>query len=226
MAHFLSSLPMLLAIGMAGALHCAGMCGGLALLATGAQPRGRTVSLLLYLGGKGWSYVVLGAVAGALGHTIAQAAPLGLGGRALAVVSGLLLLFLSLQLLGLLRETTAGLRWLRPVSDSFARLAREGGRRGKLLLGVANGFLPCPLVYVYVGLAAATGSPIWGAATMLVLGVTSSLPLVVCAFGGYQLTNLAGRRLPQLGGVLMLVMAAVTLYRGLVATGAGHHMGH
>lgn len=226
MERFLSSLPMLLAVGMAGGLHCAGMCGGLALLATGAQERGRNLSLLMYLAGKGWSYVVLGALAGVLGHAIAQAAPVGMGTRILAIASGALLLFLGLQLLGVLRETTAGLGWLRPVSELFGRLARESGRLGKLLLGVANGFLPCPLVYGFVGLAAATGSLVWGASTMLVLGITSAVPLALCALGGYRLTGLAGRRLPQFGGVLLLVMAAVTLYRGLVDAGAAHHMHH
>ncbi len=58
---------------------------GLALVATGASERGRVSSLLLYLAGKAWSYAVLGALAGALGHTIVRLAPLGIGARALAI---------------------------------------------------------------------------------------------------------------------------------------------
>jgi len=226
MEHFFSNLPMLLAVGMAGGLHCAGMCGGLTLLATGAQSRGRALSLFLYLAGKASSYVLLGVLAGALGQTIAKAAPLGLGSRILAVVSGVLLLLLGLQLLGLRRVSGLDAAWLQPVSGFLGRLAREGGWRGKLLLGAANGFLPCPLVYVFLGLAAATGSPIPAAGTMLVLGITSALPLAVLSLGGYKLTSLAGRRLPQVAGVLMLVMAVATLYRGLAPPGAGHHMHH
>jgi sulfite exporter TauE/SafE len=225
MPHFIDSLPMLLAAGVAGGLHCAGMCGGLALLATGARERGRVLSLLVYLAGKAWSYAVLGALGGALGHTIVQAAPLGMGMRALALASGLLLLLLGLEWLGALGGTTAGLGWLRPIYDYFARLAREGGPWGALLFGAANGFLPCPLVFVFLGMAAATSSAFWGSASMLVLGITSSLPLALCAFGGYGITTLAGRRLPRLGGMLMILMALVTLYRALASTGA-HHMRH
>jgi hypothetical protein len=216
---------MLLAVGMAGGLHCAGMCGGLAVLATGAKQRGRALSLLLYLAGKAWSYALLGALGGAIGHTIMKAAPLGVGMRALALVSGLLLLLAGLQLLGVAGGSPAGLGWLRPISNYFTRLARDGGPWGTLLFGAANGLLPCPLVYVFLGMAAATGSVIGGAASMLVLGITSSLPLTLCALGGYGITAMAGRRLPQLGGVLMILMALVTLYRGVAGTGA-HHMQH
>jgi sulfite exporter TauE/SafE len=222
---FIDSLPMLVAAGAAGGLHCAGMCGGLALVATGASERGRVPSLLLYLTGKAWSYAVLGALAGALGHTVVQAAPLGIGTRALALASGLLLLLVGFQLLGIMGGATAGAGCLRPVYEYVTRLARGGGAWGKLLFGAVNGFLPCPLVYVFLGMAATTGSVLWGSASMLVLGVISSLPLAICAFGGYGLSALAGRRLPRLGGALMILMALLTLYRGFAST-AVHHMQH
>ncbi len=222
MRSFLESLPMLLAAGIAGGLHCAGMCGGLALLVTGARTSSRAWAFVPYLAGKAWSYALLGGLAGAIGHTVLRAAPLGIGMRALALVSGCLLLLLGLQLLGVWPATGAGLGWLRPASGLFAGIAREGGPWGGLLLGAVNGFLPCPLVYAFLGMAAATGSVPWGAFTGLMLGLTSALPLGLCALGGHALKPLAGRRLPQLGGMLMLLMALVTLFRGLATTGAHH----
>lgn len=74
--------------------------------------------------------------------------------------------------------------------------------------------------------AEATGSIAGGAATMVVLGVTSAVPLVVIAFGGYGVAHVAGRRMPQVGGVLMLLMGAMILYRSVMTSGAVHPMHH
>jgi sulfite exporter TauE/SafE len=221
MSHFVSTLPMLFAMALAAGLHCAGMCGGLAILATEARKGGRLLALALYLSGKAFAYVFLGAIAGALGETIIKAAPLGIGSRALALGGGALLLVVGLELLGVTSGVTAGARWFAEVSNVLARLA-GGGPAGILLLGSANGLLPCPLVYGFLGLAAATGSAIWGAATMLVLGITSAVPLVSCSLIGTRLATLRRLRIEILGGVLMLIMAVLTLYRGFAA--GAHHM--
>ena len=87
-------------------------------------------------------------------------------------------------------------------------------------MGVANGFLPCPMVYAFAAMAAMTGSPLWGAATMLVLGITSALPLVLCSALGGRFA-----RFRTVAAALMLVMAALTLHRGLMPSShAQHHM--
>jgi sulfite exporter TauE/SafE len=213
-----SALTLLFTMGLAGGLHCAGMCGPLALLA--AVGHGRLLSMALYLTGKTSSYVLLGALAGALGETLLRAAPLGLGSRLLALGAGLLLLVVALESLGILRKFPLGLAWLTAASGVLTRLAREGGATGKLLLGSANGLFPCPMTYGFLALAAASGSPIWGAATMLVLGLTSALPLALCALIGYRLTGL--RKFPLLSGSVMLVVGALVLYRGLAVTPPCH----
>jgi sulfite exporter TauE/SafE len=59
-------LSLLFLMGITGSLHCAGMCGQLALLAGG---RG----LLPYLAGKTTSYLLLGALAGAFGDAVLKA---------------------------------------------------------------------------------------------------------------------------------------------------------
>ncbi|MCC6859888.1 MAG: sulfite exporter TauE/SafE family protein [Bryobacterales bacterium] len=216
MTHFLSTLPMLLAMSAAGMLHCAGMCGGLAIVAAGPGRSG----LALYLSGKTAAYLLLGALAGSLGEMVMRSAPFGWGARALAVLTGVVLLVLALEALGLVRLAPSQSGWLGAVSRSLSRLAAEEGWQGNLVLGFANGWLPCPLTYAFVALAAATGSPLWGAATLLVLSLASAVPLSACALAGRRL----GRRLPVFLGVVMLAMAAVTFYRALVSGGAHHHM--
>lgn len=213
-----STLAMLLGMGLAGGLHCAAMCGPLALLATAGQRRLR--SMALYLAGKTSSYILLGALAGALGETVLRAAPLGLGSRLLAWSAGLLLVVVALESLGVLRKLPLGLGWLTAASGFLTSLAKEGGATGKLLLGSANGLLPCPMTYAFLALAAGTGSPVEGAATMLVLGVTSALPLALCALVGHRLTGL--RRFPLLSGLVMLAVGVLVVYRGLAVAPPCH----
>jgi sulfite exporter TauE/SafE len=211
MSEFLRTCPLLFGMGLAGAVHCAGMCGGLAVLSGGAGRLG----LWLYLAGKSCAYLFLGALAGAFGELVMRSAPFGIGSRVLALAAGLLLLALGLDALGLLRFPSAGGGWVRAVSDFVAGLASA-----PLVLGFANGLLPCPLTYAFAAMAAATGSALWGAAVMAVLSLTSAIPLALCVFAGRRV----GWRLPWVTGVLMLVMAAITLYRGFFAAGAHHHM--
>jgi sulfite exporter TauE/SafE len=203
------NLPLVFLMGISGSLHCAGMCGPLAALA-GAR------GLPLYLVGKTSTYVLLGALAGAFGETVLR---FGVGTRALALAAGALLLLTGLHSLGVLRDSMVGVGVFAPAARAVASLAGQGSA-GKLVLGAANGFRPCPMTYAFVAMAAATASPLRGAATMLVLGITTALPLTI--------STLAARRilrrvpLPLLTGALMLLASAVTIYRGFAGARACH----
>lgn len=220
MTHFTMAFPMLLAMGLAGALHCAGMCGGLAILATSSRS---IVKLVLYLAGKASSYLVLGALAGAAGEAVVRAAPLGIGSRGLAFAGGLLLAAAGLESLGFLRIPALGAERVSRAAAGIARLA-AGTASGTLLVGAANGLLPCPMVYGFLAVAAATGSAVWGTATMAVLGFTSALPLALCSLLGYRFTLWKTVRMDRVAGILMLLMAALTLYRGMLSPTLAHHM--
>jgi len=71
------------------------------------------------------------------------------------------------------------------------------------------------------------GSPVWGAATMLVLATTSALPLAAISIAGGRLAPLIGRRLNWVSGGLMLLMAAMLLRKGIFGGMMhGHMRGH
>lgn len=205
------TFTMLFLMGIAGSLHCAGMCGGLAVLAAGSRRSHRLASLSLYLAGKSAIYVFLGALSGALGQAIVSVS----GSRILALAGGLLLLAVGLQSLGVVAEFVPGSRRLGQAARFVIRLAKDGGPSGTLLLGSANALLPCPMVYGFLAMAAATGSPIWGAAAMLALAVTSAVPLAICALAGEGIGRLAPFRVSLLAGILMIAMALLMFYRAL-----------
>jgi len=201
---------LLLLMGISGSLHCAGMCGPLAALTGGRWP-----GLPLYLFGKTTSYVLLGALAGALGQSVSGAAA---GARILALAAGVLLLVAGLNSLGVLRDSLVGVNLLARAARAIASLAGQGPA-GALVLGTANGLLPCPMTYAFVAMAAATASPLQGGATMAILGVTTALPLAAAAIAAHRIALLAKLRLPLWSGALMLLAAALTIVRAF----AGSH---
>ncbi|THF56254.1 sulfite exporter TauE/SafE family protein, partial [Pseudothauera rhizosphaerae] len=107
MGGYASELWLVFLAGMAGSMHCLGMCGGFAC-ALGADGRGAGATLrrhLVYNLGRVTTYCFLGALAGLAGGWLAGhggvGAGVGLAQRALALLAGLLMVAAGLQLLGL-----------------------------------------------------------------------------------------------------------------------------
>jgi sulfite exporter TauE/SafE len=97
-----------------------------------------------------------------------------------------------------------------------------------LVIGLAMGFFPCPLVYAGLAAAAVTSSPALGALTLagVALGSIPALALASLATGFAAATARSTWRgaLARATGALLIVMAAVTLSRA-VPGGHGDHEG-
>jgi len=175
MTHYL----LIFLAGLAGSMHCIGMCGGFAC-AMGADPRGRVASLqrhLIYNLGRVTSYCFLGAVVGYLGVLLvghgAENTPASLAQRALAVVSGCLMVFIGLQFFGLFRTYHRRLigRGGEFLVQALRDLLKVPGAAAPLAFGVLNGLLPCPLVYAFAAQAAGSGGPLSGLLIMAAFGL-------------------------------------------------------
>lgn len=188
--------------GLAGSMHCIGMCGGFAC-GLGADARGPAASVLRHLVynlGRVTSYCFLGAVVGHLGLLLVGHGGEGSGAstaqRALAVLSGTLMVFIGLQFFGVFRGAGHGLlgeggQWL---AQALRQLVRAPGVAAPLALGVLNGFLPCPLVYAFAAQAAASGGPLAGLQIMAAFGL-GTFPAML-AMGGIGLWWRRGGRAP------------------------------
>jgi hypothetical protein len=162
-------------LGLIGSLHCAGMCGPLAvaLPATGHTRVSFTLGRAAYNLGRVTTYGLLGALFGAIGMTFALAgfqrwASIGAG---------------AAILLGLLASSRYALK--TPVAKAVARIravfASLLGRRtmGSIfLLGLLNGLLPCGLVYVACAGAVAMGGFVSGVEYMLAFGL-GTVPMML-----------------------------------------------
>jgi hypothetical protein len=216
--------------GIAGSFHCVGMCGGFAC-ALGRDPSGRVATLerhLLYNTGRLASYVFIGLLAGTLGAAIVDAnaaGTLSLAQRLLAVVSGLLMVTMALQILGPfagLKPALIGFGGLT-LAASLTNLLGAPGRSAPLAFGVFNGFLPCPLVYAFAAQAAASGGIASGTLTMIAFGLGTYPAMLL--MGG--LGNLLGpdwrRRGVWVAGAFIMVLGLITLARGVLPLGGHIH---
>jgi sulfite exporter TauE/SafE len=210
----------------AASIHCVGMCGGFVLALGTRENRLRRLGdqLLLQLG-KATTYAFLGALAGAFGAALLSSPAFAWGGRILAVLLATALTLLGLTLLGLRRSRPAAwtIRLASLWQQLLGPLLHERPAGGSLVVGLALGLLPCPLVYAGLAAAVGSGSAGLGAATLAGVALGTVPALTAVALAGASVPQTWRPRLARAAGVLLLAMAVVTLARGL--GGHAHHGG-
>ena len=219
------SLDLIFVLGLLTGFHCVGMCGAFVLSYTANDAsvgRSSYLSHALYGVGKTLSYTLIGAGFGLLGGFVAFT-PL-LRGVAGALAGAFLIVF-GLNMLGLfspLRRFRLGLP--RPLQNFvFAEEARSQHR--PFIIGLLNGLMiACgPLQAMYV-MAAGTGSALEGA-KMLFSFAVGTLP-VMLSFGvlATLISSSVTHRLLRLSGVIVVLLGAVMINRGLILTGVGYDL--
>ena len=181
-----------------GSLHCAGMCGVFAAVATSSlrpSPAERLRLTVLYSGGRLASYVALGAVSGLAGQVLDIGASASGFTHAAAIVAAIVVTLAGLS--HLLSRT--GLRVPRlPVPPPLLRLVGGGHRlvsdwppaARALAIGLLTTLLPCHWLYTFAFTSAGTADPIAGAAVMAFFWL-GTLPALVAA--GAAISRFAGR---------------------------------
>jgi uncharacterized protein len=178
------SLVAVFVVGLLGAGHCAGMCGGI-VAALSAQPGGGRLPLhLAYSGGRIASYAAAGAIAGSiggLGLLLSDVLPVQ---QALYVLANLMLLVLGLYLAGLssLAARFEGLGrglWAR-LQPLTRKLVPADTMPRALAVGLLWGWIPCGLVYGVLATALFAGSATDGALLMAAFGL-GTLPNLLVA---------------------------------------------
>jgi len=223
--------------GLAGSMHCIGMCGGFACL-VGTGRGGVAAALyrqLAYSLGRVTTYAFLGAVLGLLGGSLLQglALPAAAFQTGLAVFAGAVMVWVGLDFLGVagrlrLPGQPLGQALVRPLGS----LLRSPHPGAPLALGVANGLLPCPLVYAFAAQALAGAAPLRGAGIMIALGLGTLPAMLFTAATANRLSQRGRQEAPvafpptggagvrwrlqgvRVAGGLILLLGAVTALRG------------
>jgi sulfite exporter TauE/SafE len=210
----------------------------------GRARRGALARQLLWHAGRISTYVFLGTLAGFFGGFVGSIRRWAWAADLLAYGAGAVMIVMGLKVLGLLpvgvfqkkekiqkqkkqRGQDALVTRGQDVRDTHGRDAHDtilSGAFGALLsnptaggafaLGLAGGFLPCPVVIAFLALCVQSRSVPIGMGTMAAMGIGTvwSLALVGAAGGAAR----AGLRRwgPQVGGAVLLLLGLTTTLRG------------
>ncbi|SMP43959.1 sulfite exporter TauE/SafE family protein [Anoxynatronum buryatiense] len=213
------SYGILFVIGLLTSLHCVTMCGGIALsqcIGAGDQSNlpGRLRPSLLYNGGRIVSYTIIGGFIGALGSVISMT----LRSQGIVVIiAGVFMMIMGLNLLGLFPV----LRRLIPrlPAGLGGRLADSREGRGPFVVGLINGFMPCGPLQTMQLYALGTGSFVAGATSMFFFSLGTAPLLFALGALSTFVSQRFNRRMLAASGVLVMLLGAVMITRGLSLTG-------
>jgi sulfite exporter TauE/SafE len=200
--------------GLAGSLHCVGMCGIFLLaLRGGARP---LVRQLLYNLGRLNTLALIGAASGLLGATVVGYGPVRLAAQWLALGAGALMVVVGLELLGMPGRTTAlGARLAQAtVGRALAGVLRSPSLAAPLALGVFNAFLPCQLIYAFGAQAASTASPLAGLLVMTAFGLGTIPAMLTVGLAGVLAQPRVRLLLQHAAAVLVVAVGFLTMLRG------------
>lgn len=195
--------------GILGSVHCAGMCGPLIM----SLARDRK-SLFAYHLARLLAYALAGAASGAFGHVLFTFAPQWLIGMALTAFA-ILLLFSGWRLLGFktLHFSLPPSPILKALQKHVMRLRASFPVRSAGLLGFLSVFLPCGHLYVFLAAAASTGHASRGA-ILMALFTASTWPALGIGVGLLQALLAPAARM-RIAGVL-LILAGLASFASFV----------
>ena len=193
-------------LGFLGSLHCAGMCGPLALAASG---RSHTAKLA-YNTGRILTYSAIGLVVGFFGKTLALA---GIQ-RWLSISAGVAIL-LGLAATSRRVAIPFAINFVARLKRALGSLLKQNSFRAQFLLGSLNGLLPCGLVYTAAAGALAAGTIQGGAAYMFLFGLGTAPMLITVTVAGQKFPPALRFKLQSLVPAAVSLVAALLILRGL-----------
>ena len=181
-----------LALGLGSVAHCAGMCGPIAMVLPFQKENGRYdwLSFSVYHAGRMSAYLSIGLLIGWLGEMIRWQ---GLGGF-LSLISGIALLLYGMQYAGWVSiSRSPEILPAHMLKNVWYRAIQSPNKAWFFPAGVANGLLPCGMVYAAATVA--LGMSHFNESIGVMLGFAAGtlpvflvLPLVRRYIGGRKIT--------------------------------------
>ncbi|MCK5124666.1 MAG: sulfite exporter TauE/SafE family protein [candidate division Zixibacteria bacterium] len=203
-------------IGLAGSLHCIGMCGPIAI-ALPLQDKSKyrlLIGRVLYNFGRIITYAVLGLIFGFIG----QGFFIGGYQQTLSIVLGVLMLltiFLPSKYASYLTGARLHEKLTGKIRGLWRKLMEKNSISSLFLIGLLNGFLPCGLVYIAIAGSIATGTALGGALYMAVFGFGTFPVMLAMSLIGRVLNYKMKLKLKKLLPVGVVVLATLFILRGL-----------
>lgn len=202
-------------LGLVSSFHCIGMCGPLALaLPVHHLPRPQpAIAILLYNIGRIITYALLGAIFGWAGRHIY------LSGfqQWFSITVGFIILLVVVA--NFFFRTAFSPSWMRAfhaqVQQLMRRLLRSPHIFYYLLLGMANGLLPCGMVYLGIAGAMTASSIPEGIVFMAAFGSGTLPAMLALALFGMHIKLSIRMQLKKLVPFVVACMAILLILRGM-----------
>ena len=188
-------LPFLGAVFVAsitGSVHCAGMCGPLAVVACGSSDGTHSIGAAWsYQFARGASYAVVGGLAGVLGSLTECSGELVGAQHIASMLAGVTLASVGLIMLLRLCGAPLGAPQLPRFVSTLARAwhlraMRLSPRARAISIGAATPLLPCGWLWAFAVVAAGTASA-WGGALVMIAFWLGSVPAVAAVVYGARI---------------------------------------
>lgn len=202
-------------MGLAGSLHCIGMCGPLALSlpVVHSSAYSRISGGLIYNSGRILSYTIMGLIFGLLGNFIIATK----WQSGLSIVLGCIILFYLLVPKKYFHFTT-----ITAFSKPFMLLRQQLGKlfqsqkfSSLFFIGILNGFLPCGLVYLALTSSIIAASPLNGGMFMLFFGLGTFPLMFATVLMGNYLNQSMRQKIHRAVPALLFFMAVLLILRGM-----------
>lgn len=198
-------------LGLFGSLHCAGMCGPLALaLPRAERNRGLLAGRLFYNAGRLVTYALIGIIFGVVGQSLVLAGVQRWASIALGVV--LLAGLFASRRLARLNPMLRVVQWLK---TRMGMLLSKRSLTALGMLGMLNGLLPCGLVYVAAAGATVTGSALAGAGYMAAFGAGTVPMMLAISLSGSIVPVQLRLKLLNVVPFAVFALASLLILRGL-----------
>lgn len=204
-----------LSLGALSSFHCVGMCGPLAL-ALPVQNLGRTkkqFALFSYHIGRVTTYALLGAIFGLLGRQVYIAG----FQRWFSILLGIMVLLILAQFIYSKQSIQPGIinQFQNKVRQLMGYFLRARKPFSFLLLGMANGLLPCGMVYLAIA-GALNSNSLWdGIFFMTAFGLGTFPAMLTLSFFGFMANITARNNIKKLTPYIIAVMGILLILRGL-----------
>ncbi|HNR48304.1 MAG TPA: sulfite exporter TauE/SafE family protein [Bacteroidia bacterium] len=211
MAFYLSAFI----LGLFGSLHCAGMCGPIAMMLPANKNflRKANISRLLYNSGRAVAYMLIGLVFGILGSAISISGYQ----KQLSIFSGiviLLIIFFTAAQKFQNRFSAFIARITMPVRILMKKLFAQQSPAAHFGIGLTNGFLPCGLVYLAAAGSVSAGSTS-GSVLYMALFALGTFPVMLAISFSASLLKGSWRNLySKATPVVSIALALFLIYRG------------
>jgi sulfite exporter TauE/SafE len=216
--------------GLAGSLHCVGMCGMFPWSLAAHAPDRPWARQLAYNLGRLNTLVFVGALSGALGAAIVATIPFQRVERVLALLTGCFMTVVALEMLGVMRSVTGRLTasFQRTLLSFLRGTMQSRSWAAPVAVGVFNAFLPCHLIYAFAAHAAATASMVAGALSMLAFGLGTLPAMLAVGIARSLFPHRTWARLSTMSALLVLAFGLLTIVRGLgwLSNPHAHHTIH